>query len=61
MPTFEEYRSALKARDTIQALITSGLEQNRPGYRYATVTSINRETRQATVQFPEGGDLLLLR
>lgn len=56
MPSFEEYEAALKARDTVQALVGAEMERQRPGYRYATVVSISPILNQAQVVFPEGGD-----
>lgn len=56
MPTFEEYEAAFKMRDTVDRLITTVMERERPRYRYATVASIDQENGLCTVQFPEGGD-----
>ena len=56
MSSFEDYKVALEAREVFQALILETLEEKRPGYRYATVASINRTARTATVTYPEGGD-----
>jgi hypothetical protein len=48
---FADQDFALKFRDWARSFIVAELAKERPGERYATVVSVNRVTRKATVQF----------
>jgi hypothetical protein len=42
---------AMKFRDLIRTLVVAELERARPKYRYATVVTIDRVNRRATVRY----------
>lgn len=56
MGTFEDYKTAFQMRDTVDRLVVSVMERERPRARYAAVASWDRELKTAMVQYPEGGD-----
>lgn len=56
MPTFDEYATALRARDQIRDMIREEVERTRQPYRIVTIVSWDVNLRTALVQYPEGGD-----
>lgn len=52
MMGFEDFATAAKFRDLVTKIAEDVVERTRPRYRYATVMTIDRVTRTATVQFP---------
>lgn len=51
MGTFADYDISLRFRDAVTRLTKGILDVERPVYRYATVTAIDRPNRKCTVQF----------
>ena len=47
-----DFETALKMRDTLQRLVASEVENQRPRLQYATVTDINRTLRKCKIQYP---------
>lgn len=47
-----DYALAAQMRDQVNRMVESTMERVRPGYRYATVVSINRTSRKCEVQYP---------
>lgn len=51
MASLNDFRTALGVRDVIDKLVHNILDTERPRYRYATVTAIDRTNYKCTVQF----------
>lgn len=51
MVGFDEYAYATQFRDLIKKVVAETLESERPKYKYATVTDIDRPLRKATIIF----------
>lgn len=47
-----DFQTALEMKSLIETLVRNELENQRPRYQYATVTSIDRTARKCGVQFP---------
>lgn len=56
MASFKDYQAAAQMRDIIKTLVREEMEATRPVYAYATVASIDRTARRATVVFPDSAD-----
>jgi hypothetical protein len=52
MVSFGDYDFALAMRDVIAGMVKTGIDAQRPQYRYASVTGIDRVNRKCTVRFP---------
>jgi len=50
--SFRQYNTAVETREIIARIARSVLQQDRPRFQYATVATIDRVTRTATVLFP---------
>lgn len=53
--TFDDATIAARTRDAIARVAIKVLDQERPPYRYGTVTAINPDGKTVTVQFADGG------
>lgn len=51
MSGFEDFGTAMRFRDVLRTAVRNVLDIERPPYQYATVASIDRTNRKATVKF----------